>query len=36
LTNSSIPLQAASVEPVNAVAPPTLLQFDPRKVPFVA
>ncbi|WP_440533725.1 CoA pyrophosphatase [Variovorax sp. YR566] len=36
MTNSSIPPQAVSVEPVNAVAPPTLLQFDPRKVPFVA
>lgn len=36
MTNSSIPLQAASVEPVNAVVPPALMQFDPRKAPFIA
>jgi len=35
LTTSSHPLQAASIEPVNAVVPPTLPQFDPRKAPFV-
>jgi 8-oxo-dGTP pyrophosphatase MutT (NUDIX family) len=35
LTTSSNPLQAASIEPVNAVVSPALPQFDPRKAPFV-
>ena len=28
-------MQSAPLEPVNAVVPPTLLQFDPRETPFV-
>jgi 8-oxo-dGTP pyrophosphatase MutT (NUDIX family) len=28
-------MQSAPVEPINAVVPPTLLQFDPRDAPFV-
>lgn len=35
LTTSSPSQQTASAEIVNAVAPPALMQFDPRTVPFV-
>lgn len=35
MTTTSVPAQSLPLEPVNAVVPPTLLQFDPREAPFV-